>query len=122
MNLETAVEGMLRERSVLQQDDAIFSPTFISEHMQMLAQYTGSVEERLAELEAELEIHESQLFKKYRKAGDSINAATTKIKYDIGEQKAEVTKLKRYVASSWKVISAAQSRIKHLVAESNNQI
>lgn len=122
MNLDSAVKSMLHERAVLQEESAIYSPTFISEHMQMLAQYTGAVEERLAELEESLAKNEANLFKKYRKAGDSVNAATNKIKYDIAESKAEVAKLSRYVSSSWKLIGAAQSRIKHLVAEANNQI
>lgn len=122
MQLNVAVSGMLDARNALQQPEGVSSPTFISEHMQKLAQYVSAVEENLATLESDLEIKESDLFKRYMRDGKSVNWATTRIKYDVAEDKAEITKLTRYASSSWKLISVSQSRIKHLVAEANNQI
>lgn len=122
MNIDTAVAGMLDARHALQKREGVSSPTYISEQMQRLAQYTSAIEERLAELEEDLENKESELFKKYRSEGKSVNASEKNIKYDIAEEKARIIKLTRYASSSWKLISVSQSRIKHLIAEANNQV
>lgn len=122
MNLTEAIAGVLSERSALQQPEGIFSPTYISEHMQRLAQYNSALEENLAENEKLLELREATLFKEYRDKGLSTNAAQTQLKYDVAADKAEITRLIRLCSSSWRVIATSQSRIKHLLAEAANQI
>lgn len=122
MDIATAIAGVLQERSALQQPEGVSSPTYISLHMQTLAQYNSALEEVLADIEADLEKKESVLFKEYTKAGKSVNAAQTQIKYELAADKAEITRLTRFCSSSWRLISVSQSRIKHLVAEANNQI
>lgn len=122
MDIATAISGVLTERSALQQPEGLSSPTYISEHMQALAQYNSSLEENLAEEEKKLQIKEAKLFKEYTNAGDSVNKAQTKIKYELAADQAEITRIARLCSSSWRFISVSQSRIKHLVAEANNQI
>lgn len=113
---------MLDARNSLQQKEAVSTPTYISEHMQRLAQYTSAVEENLAELEKELKIKESQIYNKHRADGDSSNASNVAVDHETSEDKAEILKLTRLTSSSWKLISVSQSRIKHLLAEAANQI
>lgn len=122
MLLATAVKGMMQARNSLQKPEAVSIPTFISEQIQVLAQYTGAVEEILAEYEAKLVKDEAAKFKEYMSNGKSANMASNLLKYDLTDNKAEIVKLTRLANSSWKIIGVAQSRIKHLIAESNNQI
>ena len=122
MDIETAIAGVLAERGALQETEVLSSPSYISEHMYALTQYNGSLEQALAEEEKKLELHEAELFKEYRSKKMSVNAAKVQVKYDVAEQRSEVIRLTRLCASSWRFISSAQSRIKHLIAEAQNQI
>jgi len=122
MKLDTAVAGVLQERGALQQPQGISSPSYISEHMQLLTQYNSALEENLAEIESNLEVKESDTFKAHRKSGLSVNAAQVQTKYDIATDRAEVVRLKRLCSSSWSFISSSQSRVKHLIEEAHNQI
>lgn len=122
MNIETAITGVLTERSALQQPEGLSLPTYISEHMQALAQYTSALDECVGKENKRIEIEEARLFKEYRKEGMSVNAAEKAIKYDLAADKAEIVYLQRLVSSSWRFISVSQSRFKHLIAEAQNQI
>lgn len=124
MLLTTALQGMMEARTALQKSEAVSLPTFISEQIQILAQYTGAVEETLADDESELVVKESTKFKEYM-SGDkpkSANMASNLLKYDFVDERAEIVKLTRLCNSSWKIIGVCQSRIKHLIAEATNQI
>ena len=122
MKLDTALAGVLKERGALQKMEGTANPSYLSEHMQILSQYTSILEERVGEEKKKLEIREAELFKKYRKEGKSVNASEVQMKYDVAEDKAEVNRLMSLVSSSWRFISVTQSRIKHLIEESHNQI
>lgn len=122
LDIATALGGVLEERNALQQPEGVFSPTYISEHMQRLAQYTSSLEENLAEIEKDVELKEAKLFKQYRDKNMSVHAAQVQIKYDVAEDKAEVTRISRLCSTSWRLIGASQSRMKHLLAEAANQV
>lgn len=122
MDIETAIAGVLTERSALQQPEGVSSPTYISEHMYLLTQFNSALEEVLAEEEKKFKNHEAELFKAYTKAGDSVNKAQTKIKYELAADEAEITRLTRLCSSSWRFIGSSQSRIKHLIQEAQNQI
>lgn len=122
MDIATSISGVLTERSLLQQPEAVFSPTYISEHMQRLAQYNSALEENLAENEKLLELREATLFKEYRDQGMSTNAAQTQLKYEVAVDKAEIIRITRLCNTSWRIIATSQSRIKHLLAEAANQI
>lgn len=122
MLLSTALKGMLEARAALQDEQGVSNPTYISEHTQRLAQYTGAVEAVLAEDEAELIEKEAAQFKKYLEEKKSPNMATNLLKFDFAQDRAKVARLSRLVNSSWRIISASQSRVKHMIAEATNQI
>ena len=122
MKIDAAIAGVLQERGALQNMEGTPNPSYLSEHMHLLSQYNSILEERVAEKKKELEIREAELFKKYRKEGKSVNASEVQTKYDVVEDRAEVNRLTALVSSSWRFISATQSRIKHLIEESHNQI
>ena len=122
MKIEVAIKGVLQERSALQKEEGVSNPSYISEHMQRLVQFNSVLEERLGEEEKKLEVEEARLCKGYRAKSMSVNASQTQIKYDIAVDRAEVTRLTRLCNSSYKLVSASQSRVKHLVEEAHNQI
>lgn len=112
----------MEARDALQKPEGISLPSYISEHTQRLAQYTGALEEILAEGEADLVKKTAAKFKSYMDDGKSANMSGELLKYDFVEERAEVVKLTRLCNSSWKIISVSQSRVKHLIAEASNQI
>lgn len=122
MDISEAVTGMLDARAQLRTRKGITDPFFISEQMQRLAQYTGAVEEHLAELEEQQEVEEEQAFRKHSEAGKSVNAATEAAKYDTATIKGQIKKLTRYVKSSWSIVGVAQSRFNHLQKDTVGQI
>ena len=122
MNLATSIAGVLQEREALQQSEGLSNPSYISEHMQALSQYVAALDDAVREEEKKLDVHESKLFKQYRLDGKSVNASQIQIKYEMMEDRAELTSNNRLVSGSWKFINACQSRLKHLVEESKNQL
>ena len=122
MNIDTAISGMMQAREALQEAESLSSPTYISDNMYRLAQYVSAVEEGLGTLEEDLEVKESVFFNEMTDAGNSVNATQVSMKYEFAKDRAYINKITRLVSSSWKLISASQSRIKNLVEESKNQI
>jgi len=117
MNLDEAVGHMLRVRGDLRSKRGVTDPLFISENMQRLTQYTGAVEEHLAVLEEELDLQEMHIFTGYMKQGKSASAAETLTRFEVGETKGSVARIKRLVNSSWSIIKTSQSRYNHLSEE-----
>lgn len=123
MDLDTAVKGMMEARAQLRSKRGVTDPFFISEQMQRLAQYTGAIEEILAEREEALEVDEMTQFLHYTKTeGKSVNQAEILAKQEVGQLKGEIARLKRYVNSSWNIIGVSQSRFNHLQREAGTQI
>lgn len=122
MDQATAVSGMLDVRNSLDSPEGIFTPTFISVKIQELAQYVGAIEIIIAEKEEQLALKEAAKYKEYLDSGKKTSTAKDLARYDFTAEHAEITKLTRYVSSSWKMVSTAQSRIRHLIEESKNQI
>lgn len=123
MYLEEATKGMMKTREALRSKQGVNDPFFISEQMQRLAQYTGAIEEHLAEREEALEIEEMTKFLHYTKTeGKSVNQAEILAKQEVGKLKGEIARLKRYVNSSWNIIGVSQSRFNHLKQESSTNI
>lgn len=127
MKLEAAVKGMMSARGALRSKQGISDPQYISEQMQRLAAYTSAVEEHLAVLEEQIEVDEQVKFLDLMNPEDdgkqmSVNQAMTLAKQEVGSQKGEIAKLKRYVNSSWSLISTAQSRWNHLSKSIAGQI
>ena len=122
MDIHAAISGMMQARGALQESESLSSPTHISDNMYRLAQYVSAVEEGLGTLEEDLEVKESVFFKEMTDAGNSVNATQVSMKYEFAKDRAYINKITRLESSSWKLISASQSRIKNLVEESKNQI
>lgn len=122
MLLESALKAMAKHREVLLENGSTSNPSLISEHTHYLAQYIGIAEERLAELEHDLEISESKSFHEHVKRGKTVNAAKESIRREFTADRAMVVKTTRLVTSGWKIVSESQSRVKHLIAEANSTI
>lgn len=122
MDLQTAITGMLQMRKALQQSEGLSSPTFISEKIQILAQYVGAIEIILSDKESDLTVKEAKRYKEYIDTGKKTSTAKDLARFDYIEDHAEINKLSRYISSSWKIVSTSQSRVKHLIEESRNQI
>lgn len=122
MNLPTAIAGMLETRKALNSAEGLFTPTFISAKIQELAQYVGEIELILAEKEEALTIKEAARYKEYMDLGNRTSTSKDLARNDFVAEHAEVNKLSRYISSSWKIVSTSQSRIRHLIEESKNQI
>ena len=114
MNLDDAVRGLLKVREELRSKRGITDPLFLSQNMQRLTQYTGAVEEHLADMEEQLEAEMMGCFESYMKQGKTPSAAETLVKYETKGLKGNIARLKRLVNSSWSIISTAQSRINHI--------
>lgn len=117
MDINTAITGLLDARNQLRSRQGVSNPTFISEQMMRLTQFTGAVEEHLAVLEEELEVTEMQEFDKQLTQGKSVNMSETLAKQKVGSLKGKIAYLKRLVNSSWSIIGVAQSRFNHLNRE-----
>lgn len=122
MLLTTALKGMSEHREALLEISSVSNPTYISEHAHRLAQYISVAEEKLADLESDLSINEDKLFKQYISNGKSVNASKESVRHELTKERSEVAKVSRLTSSGWKLVSEAQSRVKHLIAEANNQI
>lgn len=121
MELTDAITGMMNARKCLRSKQGVQDPLYISEQMQRLAQYTGAVEEHLAGLEEAIEITMTKKFIMYAKE-DSVNKAEKLARFETGETKGQIAKLRRYVHSSWSLVSTAQSRWNHLQKDTAGQI
>lgn len=122
MDLTTAIAGMLETRNALNSPEGISLPTFISEKIQILAQFVGVIEITLAEKEESLAINEAKKYKEYIDAGKKTSTAKDLARFNFIAEHAEINRLSRYISSSWKIVSTSQSRVKHLIEESKNQI
>ena len=122
MDLQAAITGMLETRKALDSPEGLFSPTFISLKIQELAQYVGALEIILADKESDLTVKEAKRYKEYMSEGKKTSTAKDLARFDFIDEHAEINKLSRYISSSWKVVSTSQSRVKHLIEESRNQI
>lgn len=121
MELQSALDAMQIHKDALL-DEGASNPSVISENTHRLAQYIGVVEDRLAELEFDLEINESEKFQEYFAGGMSVNASKEASKRYFTKERALIAKTQRQTTAGWKIVSESQSRVKHLIAEANNQI
>lgn len=123
MELDIAIKGMFDAENALRSTQGVMNPVFMSEQMMRLSQYTGAVEERLAEYEKEYEIELSIKLKKYMLEEEmKPTPAEARAKMDLGEVKGQIAYLSRLVSSAWKQAGVIQSRINHLTREASTQI
>lgn len=122
MLLQTALSGMSKYKEALLENSNVSNPSLISESTHKLTAYISAAEDHVTELEYNLSISEAEAFKNYLAEGKSANASKELIKRDFVKDRATIAKINRLVASGWKIVSESQSRVKHLIAEANNQI
>lgn len=123
MDLVVAVKGMLEAEEKLRSSEGIGNPMYMSRQMAILSQFTGAVEERLAEYEKDLEITSAQKLHEYMITNHmKVTEAQRLVEIDIAERKGQVKYLTRLVASAWRQVGVIQSRINHLVREAGTQI
>lgn len=122
MLIKTALSGMSKYKEALLENSNASNPSLISEYTHKLTAYISSAEDYVTDLEYDMTINEAELFKKYLSEGNSANASKELIKREFIKDRATIAKINRLVASGWKIVSESQSRVKHLIAEANNQI
>jgi hypothetical protein len=122
MELDVALKGMFATENSLRSREGITNPTFMSENMMRLSQYVGAVEEKLAMYEKDFEIQfavalKERLIDKHMK----VTQAEREVDIETAELKGQIKYLTRLVGSAWKQVGVIQSRINHLVRESQTQ-
>jgi hypothetical protein len=118
MELNDALDKMLKVESSLRAPGINSDPAGLSVRMSKLSQYTGAVEEKLAEYEKDLEVKYATQLKVYLLDNKmKVTEAERHVDMDLAELKGQVKYLGRLVASSWKQVGVIQSRINHLVRE-----
>jgi hypothetical protein len=123
MTLDIATKGMLSTEEKLRSQEGMLNPVFISLQMMALSQFTGAVEEHLAEYEKDLEINYAIQLKKYLlEAKMKVTESERMVDIDLAETKGQVKYLSRLVNSAWKQVGVAQSRINHLNKEAGTNI
>lgn len=124
MELDKALKGMFAAQNALRGRDkrGINDPTFMSLQMARLAQYTGAVEEKLADLEKSFEINYSIELKARlidKKPPMKVTQAEREVDIQTAGEKGQIKYLTRLVASSWRQVGVIQSRFNHLVLEAS---
>jgi predicted secreted protein len=122
MLLATALKGISKHREALLELGSASSPSQISEHTHRLTLYLDAAGESLADLEAELEIKETASFHEHVKKGKSVNASKESVRREFTQERATIIRTSRLITSGFRLVSECQSRVKHLIAEANNQI
>lgn len=123
MELHEALDNMFKVEGTLRERGVVGNPVLMSTCMMKLSQYTGAVEEKLAELERDLEVNYAVKLKEYLLTQKmKITEAQRMVEIEIAETKGQVKYLTRIVASAWKQVGVIQSRINHLIREAGTQI
>lgn len=123
MELADALEKMLAVEASLREPGMASNPVGLSVRMIKLSQYTGAVEEKLAEYEKDLEIGYAVKLKQYLLDEKmKVTEAQRMVEMEIAETKGQVKYLTRLTSSAWKQIGTVQSRINHLNKESGTNI
>lgn len=123
MELDKALKGMFDAQDRLRSTPGTENPTYMSQHMMRLAQYTGAVEEKLAEYEEDFEKKfavelKIRLIDKKMK----VTQAEREVDIELAELKGQIKYLTRLVASAWKQVGVAQSRFNHLTTLASTQV
>lgn len=122
MLIKTALSGMSKYKEALLDNSNVSNPSLISEYTHRLTAYISAAEDYATDLEYDLSIKEAESFNKYIAEGKSANASKELVKRELVKDKATIERINRLVASGWRIVSESQSRMKHLIAEANNQI
>lgn len=121
MNLDQALKGVFDAENSLRTPRGVIDPSVMSLQMIRLSQYLGAVEEKLAEYERDLDIQSATILKEYlidKKM--KVTQAERLLDIEISELKGQIKYLNRIVASGWKQTGVVQSRINHLIKQSES--
>lgn len=123
MDLDKALKGMFDAEEKLRSKAGVNNPTYMSENMMRLSQYTGAVEEKLAEIEKQQELDYAVKLKEYLiDQKMKVTQAERMVDMDLAESKGQIKYLTRLISSAWKQVGVIQSRINHLTREATTQI
>lgn len=123
MELDKALDGMFNAQDKLRTPEGVNNPIIMSREMMRLSQYTGAVEEKLAELERDFETDAGRKLKEYMiDEHMKVTQAERMVDIEMGAVKGQIKYLTRLVASAWKQVGVTQSRYNHLVREASTQI
>jgi hypothetical protein len=120
--LDLALEGLFDAQANLNNAMAIESPIIMSKQMMRQSQYLGIVDRYLGEVEQEYEIKLSVIMKQQMNEGMKATPAEAYAKMELAEIKGQIVFLKRISSSASNQISTIQSRIKHIINESQTNI
>lgn len=123
MDLKVALKGMLDAQNALRSKEGVLNPSFMSENMMRLSQYTGAVEEHLAGYEKDFEITYATRLRYFMvELKMNVTASERQVEIETAELKGQIKYLTRLVSSSWRQVGVIQSRVNHLVKEAQTQI
>lgn len=119
MELSIALAGIFATETKLRSSQGMNDPHFMSLQMMVLSQYTAAAEEKLAEYERDFEQTTAKELKiRLIDNHMKVTQAEREVDIETAELKGQLKYLTRVVKSAWAQIGVIQSRINHLVRES----
>lgn len=123
MELDVALNGMFEAQNKIRTMQGATNPVFMSLQMMHLSQFTGAVEEKLAELEQEYEVNfASSMKERLIDRQLKVTQAERETDIEMAEIKGNIKYLTRLVSASWRQVGVIQSRINHIAREMGTQI
>ena len=119
MQLEDSVKKLLELEMYTQTPGFIEQPVAMSKAMARMSIYTTAVETKLAEYERDYEMEQARLYRQLLVTEKlAATAAEKHVKIELGKLRGDIAYLTRIVASAWRQVGVLQSRINHLVKQS----
>lgn len=119
MELDESLKKLLELQIFTQTPGFIEQPVAMSKAMARLSIYTGAVESKLAEYEKDYELKTAQELKvRLIDEHMKVTQAEREVDIETAELKGQIKYLTRLVSSAWRQIGVLQSRINHLVKQS----
>lgn len=121
MELNDALEKLFNIQTSVQNPAFTDNPVAMSKAMARMAVYAGAIETKLAEYERDYELDQARLYRKLLIEDKlAATAAEKHVKIGLGETKGQIIYLSRIVNSAWRQTGILQSRINHLVKQSES--
>lgn len=121
MQLDKALAGMFDAQNTLRSKEGVSNPVLLSEQMMRLSTYVSAVEEKLAEYERDYEQQYAvSLRERMLGKGLKVTQAEREVDIELSELKGQIKYLTRLVASAWRTVGVAQSRINHLIKQAES--
>jgi hypothetical protein len=117
MELDTAIEGLLKHREVLTK--VWNNPNRLSDEATKIATYNSYLGDSIGELTYEYETKRARIYLQHSER-TSATAAENTAKAETAELKAKIRKLELMHKDAWSLVSMVQTRLKQLDKEMNN--